>query len=259
MSSNLPFDPKNALAGIPSGLRDPLVESYNNIVKNFREGRWEPAELNGGKFCEIAYTILKGYVDGLFPTNPSKPSNMVDACRALEQADAVRFTRAVRIQIPRMVVALYEIRNNRGVGHSGGDVNPNHMDAVVILAMTKWILADLIRAFHNINTIEATAVVDALVERTIPLVWEVEGKKRILNNSLTFKEKMLALLYAHSGPVAEGDLVQWVEHSNPSVFRRDVLLRAHKAKLIEYEQSAKKIHLSPIGVKYVETHINLEA
>src|SRR6478736_4451507 len=121
MSSQLPFDPSAVLANIPSGLRDPLVETFTSIIRNYREGRWEPAELNGGKFCEIAYTILRGHVDGTYPASPSKPQNMVDACRALEKADDKIFSRAVRIQIPRMLMALYEIRNNRGVGHAGGD------------------------------------------------------------------------------------------------------------------------------------------
>jgi hypothetical protein len=118
------------LATIPVGLRDPLVEEYNKLAKNFRENRWEPAELSGGKLCEIVYSILNGYITGTFPTTPSKPSNMVDACKKLETAPNT-FPRSVRIQIPRMLTALYEIRNNRNVGHVGGDVDPNHMDAGV--------------------------------------------------------------------------------------------------------------------------------
>src|SRR4029079_6642275 len=114
-------------------------------------GRWEPSELNGGKLCEVAYSILKGYVDGRMPPRPKKPRNMVDACRALEAADDSVFPRSVRIQIPRMLIALYEIRNNRGVGHVGGDVNPNEMDSRVVLETSKWIMAELVRLFHNLT------------------------------------------------------------------------------------------------------------
>jgi len=258
MSKSLPFDPKTALCGVPLGLRDPLIESYNSIIKNFLEGRWEPAELNGGKFCEIVFTILKGHIDGAFPTGPSKPSNMADACRALEQADSGKFTRAFRIQIPRMLLALYEIRNNRGVGHAGGDVNPNHMDALVIVGMSKWIMADLVRAFHNIDTVSANSVVDALVERIIPVIWNISGKKRVLSPNLSFKDKTLALVYSNYGAVDEVDLFNWVEHSNISVYRRDVLIRAHKAKLIEYNRISKTIHISPLGIAYVEKNIPLQ-
>src|SRR5262249_41243927 len=115
------MDPKTAFAGIHDGLRTPLLAAFNEIMRNFRERRWEPSELNGGKLCEVVYSILRGHVDGKMPATPSKPKNMNDACRAIESdPKATAFPRAVRIQIPRMLVSLYEIRNNRGVGHVGG-------------------------------------------------------------------------------------------------------------------------------------------
>jgi len=45
--------PAVALSALPSGLRDPLIDCFGEIARNFAERRWEPAELNGGKFCEI--------------------------------------------------------------------------------------------------------------------------------------------------------------------------------------------------------------
>lgn len=248
---------KSLLINIPAGLRKPLFDAFQSIEKNYREKRWEPSDLNGGKLCEIVYSILKGHVDGKFPSKPSKPKNMVDACKNLEKADSNVFTRSVRIQIPRMLTALYEIRNNRGVGHVGGDVDPNHMDAVVVVNMAKWVIAELIRLFHGVNTEEAAEAVDCIIEREIPLVWEVGENKRILKPGLSMKDKMLALLYTCVGPAKESDLVAWLEHSNGAVFRRDVLKKAHKAKLIEYDQKKKEIHLSPLGEQYVETKIDL--
>src|SRR5262245_45104308 len=100
------------LATVPAPLRTGLIAALNEVLRNYRERRWEPSELNGGKLCEVVYNILRGHVDGKFPSKPTKPKNMVDACRALEKADASRFSRSVRIQIPRMMIALYEIRNN---------------------------------------------------------------------------------------------------------------------------------------------------
>lgn len=251
------IDPKALLSNIPAGLRKPLFNAFQSIEKNYREKRWEPSELNGGKLCEIVYSILKGHVDGKFASKPTKPKNMVDACRRLEQADSKSFSRSVRIQIPRMLTALYEIRNNRGVGHIGGDVDPNHMDAVVVVNMAKWVLAELIRLFHGVTTEEAAKAVDCIIERDIPLVWEVGEIKRILNPTLSMKDKMLALLYTCMGPAKESDLLAWTEHSNGAVFRRDVLKKAHKAKLIEYNQKRKEIHLSPLGEQYVEANIDL--
>ena len=166
------------LSVIPETLREELILALNEIERNFKESRWEPSELNGGKLCEVVYSILKGYVDSSYPTSASKPRNMVDACKGLEQYSGT-FPRSVRIQIPRMLTALYEIRNNRGVGHVGGDVDPNHMDAVCVMQMSKWIVAELIRVFHNVSTQEASDAVEALSDRELPLVWQINGISRV--------------------------------------------------------------------------------
>jgi hypothetical protein len=243
------------LGNIPSGLRDPLIDAFNKIVKNFREQRWEPAELNGGKLCEIAYSIVDGYTRGTFAAKPSKPANMVDACRALENADPSRFPRSIRVQIPRVLVALYEVRNNRGVGHTGGDVSANHMDALLVIEMAKWLMAELIRVFHNTDTVTATKAVESVTERTTPLVWSVGTKYRVLNPSLSMKDRTLVVLYAHDGPIQAVELRESVEHSNSSVYRRDVLRPLHAAKLIEYDEATGLVSISPLGIRYVEESI----
>jgi hypothetical protein len=239
------------LGTLPEGLRRELLEAFNQIVKNFRERRWEPSELNGGKLCEVVYTVLKSYTDGKYPAKAAKPKNMVLACQKLE-TDAAGASRSIRIQIPRMLIALYEIRNNRNVGHVGGDVDPNHMDAVCVLQMAKWIMAELVRVLHNVSTERATAIVDGLADRESPLIWEVNGKKRVMNTGLSMRAKALLLLHASNGPVAEADLVSWVEHSNGSVFRRDVLRPAHKGRMVEYDADARTVQISPLGIAHVE-------
>jgi hypothetical protein len=247
----------DALGALPEGLRRPLVESLNVIARNFREHRWEPAELNGGKLCEVVYTILKGFVDGKFPSVPSKPRNLLNACKAMESADQNKFPRSVRIQIPRMLIALYEIRNNRGVGHVGGDVDPNEMDALVVLEMSKWIVAELVRIFHKVDVKVATEVVTLLVERTIPIIWAVDGKLRVLNPDLSKKDQMLLVLYSIPGAITDKELVDFIEYRNLTVFRNEVLRPAHKARLVEYDEPTKSIRISPRGIQYVEDNLPL--
>lgn len=240
------------LGNIPDRLREELIASLNEIERNFRERRWEPSELNGGKLCEVVYSIVRGHVDGKFPAKASKPRNMVDACKALESADSSQFPRAIRIQIPRVLVALYEVRNNRGVGHVGGDVSPNAMDAAFVLSSSKWLVAELVRIFHEVSTAEAERAVSALIERELPVIWQIGDHRRVLVPGLSMKSKTLLLLYHTADWVAESDLVTWVEHSNASAFRRDVLAKAHKERLLEYDKIAKRATISPNGMRFVE-------
>lgn len=154
-----------------------------------------------------------------------------------------------------MIVALYEVRNNRNVGHVGGDVDPNHMDALCVLQMSKWIVAELVRVLHQMPVDDAAELVDALVDREVPLVWKVGDRKRVLDPKMSMKDKTLLLLHGSTGLVAEADLISWTEHSNPAVYRRDILRRAHKATLLEYDPDAKTVVISPNGVAYVEEKI----
>jgi hypothetical protein len=253
----MPVSASGLLANLQAGLRDELVRSLNKITANYREGRWEPAELNGGKLCEIVYSIIRGYADGAMPAKPSKPQNMVSACKQLEQEQ--QLPRSLRIQVPRMLVALYEIRNNRGVGHAGGDVDPSHMDAVAVLYLSKWLVAELIRVFHNVSTAEASEAVDLLVERELPVVWSVNGKKRVLAEKLSQRDRTLLLLYSEPGAVAEADLRMWVEAANVTAYRRDVLRKAHRERLLEYDEANRTVRLSPKGARYAEEHLPLVA
>ncbi|HEV7341259.1 MAG TPA: hypothetical protein VGN68_06460 [Sphingopyxis sp.] len=145
------FEAINVLGGVPANLRAPLIKEFNKIQTNFREHRWEPTELDGGRFAEIVYVIVKGYLDSKFPALISKPDNMLDACKKLEDYDKNKFPRSLRIQVPRLLIALYEIRNQRNIGHIGGDVDPNEMDSSVVVSISKWVFAELVRVFHSLT------------------------------------------------------------------------------------------------------------
>lgn len=252
------MNPEEVLAALPKSLRTDLLSCYEAICNNYRENRWEPAELNGGKFAEVAYTIVLGALDGTFPAKASKPANMLSACRALEgyPADPNRVgDRSLRILIPRLLPVLYEIRNNRGVGHVGGDVDPSHEDTEAVLAMANWIMAEFVRIFHDIPIHEAQAAVENIVSRRHPLIWSIGGVKRVLDPSLTAKDQVLLLLYAEPGWEQTASLQQWVEYSNSSVFRKSILGTLHNSRLIEHDNENSRAKISPSGIKYVEEQL----
>jgi hypothetical protein len=227
-------------------------------MSNYLERRWQPSELNGGKFCEVVYSIIDGAIKGSFPAKASKPGNMLTACQALEKepADPKRVgDRSLRVLIPRVLPVLYEVRNNRGVGHVGGDVDANHMDAEAVQAAASWVMAELVRIFHGTTTEEAQETVDALIERKAPLIWEVEGVegvKRILDPKMGAKNQVLMFLHHTAGWISTTNLFKWVEYSNASMFRSTVLMPLHKGRLIEFDVEQDRARISPRGAKEVE-------
>jgi hypothetical protein len=238
----------NALASLPSGLREPLLAEYNNILQNYMEKRWSPSELSGGRFCEIVYTIIDGIAKNNFPAAPFKPRSMVDACRVLENQTTL--PRSLRILVPRLLPSLYEIRNNRGVGHVGRDVDPNHMDSNVVVSLCSWIMAELVRVLHSVTTEEAQKLVDTLVELRTPLVWENNGIKRVLNPDLSIKDQSLILIASHTETVTVEKLMKWLDYTNKQYFNK-LLGQLHKSRLVEYNKAAKTVMILPPGSNYV--------
>ena len=251
------IDATKLLAALPAGLRDSLLETYREIASNYAENRWSPSELEGGKFCEVVYWICHGFITGTYVASPTKPGNMRADANALERnSDTGKpGDHSLRILIPRMLPALYDIRNNRGVGHVGGDVDPNHMDATAVYSMASWILAELVRVFHGVKTQEAQEAVDGLVERKMPLIWSAGTAKRVLDKKMGAVDQTLLLLHQASGWMSEDDLLKSTEYSNASMYRSNVLTRLHKVRKIEYDKANKRAHISPTGSEHVEKEI----
>lgn len=238
---------------LPAGLRTELLDTYATISRHYVERRWEPSELNGGKLCEIIYTIVLGELTGNMPASASKPNRFPQACQALEQQPATHpAERSLRIGIPRTLVMLYEIRNNRGVGHVGGEVDPNEMDAHLVYTTASWLVAELVRIYHGVSTGEAQAAVSAITERKLPFIWQVEDIRRVLAPEMNVTDEILLLLYSVSNWVPVADLVKWTEYSNPSRLRTKVLAALHKARVVEFDVKNGRALLTSFGVARVE-------
>lgn len=246
--------PEDAFSVLPATLQKDLLDAFNEIVKNYREHRWEPSELNGAKLCEAVHTICVGWLEGgTYPGRAKKPRNLPQACWDMEKTyQHVADSRTTRILIPRMMLGLYDIRNNRGVGHAGAEVDPNMMDATVVLYTAKWLVAELVRLLHTLTTEEATAIVDGLIDREVSWVWTHGDKKRVLHTGMTWKHQTLVLLLTEAGDVAEADLFRWLEHPGLPSFRKDVLKQLHKARLIDYDTDKRTVRLLPPGVTAAE-------
>ncbi len=238
---------------LPPQLREELIRTFQSIAQNYRERRWEPAELNGGKLCEVVYTIVSGALAGEFQAKAFKPKNMFRACLELENAPKTHpAERSLRILIPRTLISLYDVRNNRGVGHVGGDVDPNEMDASLVYNTSSWLLAELIRVFHATSTAEATALVHATVERRLPVIWEMDGIRRVLLPEMNVRDQVLLLLQGGLKWVSVADLVMWTDYANISRMRSAILAPLHRARLVEYDRKNNRAMITTLGSDRVE-------
>lgn len=243
------IDSSKLLAQLPVGLREPLNEEYRGITTAYFESRWKLSALDAGRFCEVVYTILDGALSGVFAATPAKPSGFPEACRKLENRSPIPVgDRSIRILIPRVLPGMYEIRNNRNVGHVGGDVTANKMDATFLRDSATWVMAELVRVFHDVSTSEAQQSVDALVERRHPLVWEHEGIRRVLVPDMRTKDKVLVLLHSAAAGESLANLRSWTKAN--SHFNARVIQPLADDLLIEV--TGERAVITPLGIKRVE-------
>ncbi|MDA8120141.1 MAG: hypothetical protein M0Z85_08935 [Gammaproteobacteria bacterium] len=244
----------NALKGIEKPIRKRLCDSYIDLKRNLAESRHEAAGLSAGKLCEAGIRHLQHRAFGFSTPFGNKIANFADECRRIISAPAgLNVTESEKNVLPRALVFLYTMRNKRGIGHVGGDVDPNSIDSALIGRVADWVVCELIRIHHNLSLEEAQDLVDSLAVRQLPDVWEVAGKKRVLREGLTAKDQLLLLLYScKNQTVLTEDLVGWVEYSNPAVIRSRILGQLHKDRFVEWDRESEFVTLSPKGAKYVE-------
>lgn len=257
--TNVDLEFETIFSTIPKQLRGHLKQTYSKIIINYNKHHFEPSELNGGKFCETVFRILEWYsnTDNSYLPFGQSIRNFEQSLKRFE--NQTNLPDSLRFHIPKMLISIYVLRNKRGVGHIGGDVNPNYMDASIIVSVSKWILAELVRLLHNISLEEAEKYVENIITKEYPLIWEVFSKKRVLDTDLDYKQKSLVLLYAeYPTPLKEKQLFDWIEYSNSSLFRSQILLPLHKIKLVEYDKNTKDILISPKGIEFVEKNIDLK-
>jgi len=242
---------EQALTSIPSGLRTPLLNEFRATHLAFSSQDWEKVGLKAGKICEIVYSIVDGATSGSFPPAPTKPANMLRACADLERLPG-NFPRSLRIQIPRILIALYELRNNRSIGHVGGDVEPSHMDAEFFLRGCQWLIGELVRHFHGLPEAEAHGLVEAVSARNSPLIWRDGEIRRVLKNGLSTADQVLVLLHTEVTAPTAAQLADWIEYKNKSRFRSKILRDMQAARLIEHNKSTDVIKILPPGTEKAE-------
>lgn len=247
---------KQALANVKGTFRTKLINAYLCVKRSHLEANYDAAGMHCGKFCEVLVRLLQEEITGSYVAFGKQIPDMANECRKLITAQNPTVPESLKIIIPRALVFLYTMRNKRGIGHIGGDIDANSIDTATIERVIDWILCELIRVYHKLPIEQAQELIDSISVKKLPVIWEVAGKKRVLIAKLSAKQKVLLLLYSQPDTaILTEDLCSWVEYSNISMFSKHVLMNLHQKKFIEYDRHSELVYLSPSGAKFVEDEL----
>lgn len=191
-------------------LVDELLSAYREAKQNFYQGGKRLSAVEGGRFCEAAFRLLEEETTGAF-TPLGKTLDAEGLSRRLANTPHSSHADSVRLHIPRALRVVYDIRNNRDAAHLADGIDPNLQDATLVVAIIDWVLAELVRLWHDVDADEAQAIVEGLVTRKVPVIEDFDGFPKVLTPQLSAGEFVLVLLYqrGRSGAALD-DLRSWV-------------------------------------------------
>jgi len=234
-------------AAYPPELVDALLEGYEHALAEYKKGNWQYFGNEIGQFIEVARRMVEYSLDSKYTPLTEKLSIFSENVLTALENHSKTISETYRIIIPRTLYAMYCLRNKRGMIHKSY-IDPNKMDATVLLGNAKWVLAEFFRLASSLPFDETADVIDSIMCRETSLIWNTGSTLRILNNKMSAKQKVVCLLYIEDRQ-ADSALQASIEYKNTTEFRR-ILRTMHRERWIEYSNNT--CLLSPIGEEMAE-------
>lgn len=237
------------LAGCyPAELAESILSAYENAQKEYRSGKWQYVGNEIGQFIETARRMIEWQLNQEYTPLTDKLPQFTEKSLQASEANHPNSSEIYRIVIPRCLYSMYCLRNKRGMIHKS-DIDPNKMDATILLEDTKWVLAEFIRLASSFTFKETLECIESIMCKETSLIWDTGSTLRILDTKMVTKDKILCLLYLKDMQ-SEDELRSSIEYKNSSDFRK-ILRSLHKERYIEYDPEHCK--LSPLGMNKAET------
>jgi hypothetical protein len=204
-------------AGIPQELVSELLEAFEQAKRRFFRGDLRPNAVEGGRFAEATFRILQWATASAYtPLGKTLPT--VD--KLLVKFENTTGNDSIRLHVPRALRVIYDIRNKRDAAHLADGIDPNFQDANLVVRNMEWVLAELVRLYHDVSPDEAAQIIVDLVSKEVPVIQLFEEFPRVLR-PLKASEHCLVLLYwrGASGATFE-ELASWVRPTMRGNLRR---------------------------------------
>jgi hypothetical protein len=207
-----------------------MVEHFQKAVDHFQRGEWEAAVGKAGKCIEAVLKCLCG--PGGIPVPEGRKFKADGLITSLEQIPRGTVDDTIRLAIPRACRFGYDISSNRGGRHDPGEVDPNEMDATVMIGLCSWIVAEMVRFAQKgaVDPDRAREVVRALITPRYPMLESVDGRVYFHGATGAREIALVLLLSAYPGRISRGALIK-------DIMRHDVTDNAARIALTRLKKT----------------------
>lgn len=254
------FIVQNILPPIDNLLANQLMDEFVSMERRYIQCDWEPAELDGGQFCEILARSLYHIDSG----NLNHSKALDDCCRYIEneQVSHVMRLRQDALHLVRVLRTVYKFRSQRGAVHISPHYTPNHMDSKFVIESVRWCVNEVLRIFWQGDRDKVAKTIRELLQFDVPCIGKFEDNLIVQRTDLIAEEEILVLLhYAGEIGFSRHEIGRYAQYSPTSVtkalqklsspqFRQIILLSNDRYRLTDLgskrlrEQLADKLLLN---------------
>jgi len=163
-----------------------LVERYQQVCYEYISGQWEHCLAYAGKFIEAVIRCLLYYVHG-------KVYETIDVGNEINKLGNLAkdtYDSGIRIHIPRICRALYDLRSNWGGGHDSLEVDPMPMDAQFAFIGVKWLMLELLRRFSSLESSDVQMLIDTFQPPSV-LMQRINDDLVLFDDCMTIRDSII--------------------------------------------------------------------
>ena len=199
-------------------LASQLLDEFVSSERRFIQRDWEPAQLDGGQFCEVAARIL--YHLELWQFEPGQRVRSVLKYVEEENNKHAIQPRRDALHLAKVLRTVYKFRSQRGAVHISPTYTPNHMNSKLVIESVRWLMNDLLRLFWRGDREAVAKAIRELLQFDVPCIGKFEDVILVQRTDLKPEEEVLVLLhYAGEEGFSRNAIGKAAQISPPSVTR----------------------------------------
>ncbi len=231
-----------------------LIDEFVSQERRYIQRDWEPAELDGGQFCEVLARILYHQDSGNL--NRSKEFDECAAYIENEQgAQHVLQPRKTALHLVKVLRTVYKFRSQRGAVHISPTYVANHMDARLMIEGVRWAMNETLRVFWQGDREMVARSIRELLQFDVPCVGIFENVVMVQRTDLSPDEEVLVLLhYGGEAGLSRKELGRYVRHPAPRITEAIQRLEAPNCRqIVQLTKGAYR--LTDLGSKRIREQL----
>lgn len=170
-----------------------LLDEFISSERRYIQRDWEPGQLDGGQFAEIAARIFYHIDSGNLHRSKS-----FDECTKYFENDQVSHAIQPRqdgLHVIRALRTIYKFRSQRGAVHISPTYKPNHMDSRLVIECVRWVMNETLRIFWRGDREAVAKAIRELLQFDVPVIGIFGDVILVQRTDLSPEEEVLVLLH----------------------------------------------------------------